>query len=1106
MSFPAHLPPLLIPERSRARGGQSLRIRIFLRAFLVAITLWAKPLAAQEEHQYDIALPQLALSDALKQIAQQTGEDILFTADSVAGIHSQPLTGKMSAYRAVELLVSGTGLEVRPGGSKSLVVRQTLPQAVAAPVKTPVVAPPEAPAQPVEHVTITGTSIRDSALIGSRLDIIDRGMIDDTASISPAQMLKLAPAVTAFGGSGIGQLPGTSYYTPTIHSLGASASNSTLVLIDGHRLPVGGNQHVLPDPNIIPAIAVQRIEVLADGSSSVYGSDAVGGVINIITRNRYQGFEADAQAGYGANYGTLTGNLLYGNAWSSGWVTSAYGYSRAANPSVDYRSRPYTAPDKTALAIRNGLLPAGTASSSITDGAAFFCDPATIQMEGAGGIFPSAAATAAVANAPTNSPCPYGANTPGTYAGTGAETRNTALVKFSQNLGERLTISGDLDFSYRDTYVHVSAPTLQAKVFQTGPQANPFYQTPSGYTGAAAEQTIRWDATSLLGYGLNDNHSQDWFTTLREDYELTPRLRLTASQMLANDKSVVITNAGTLDIGAASLALNGTANTAGDTTVPTLSGSSFAFLNLPLNTANALDVWNPAATNRTSAAVRAAISNNRQIYRGASQLRDFHFGMDGDVSDLPNGPLRLALGLEYMSVSQRSGINSPNQYGPTGRSLAMAFYSLDRSTVSVFGEADVPLVGPAMELPLVRQVTLNISGRYDDYSDVGATTNPKIALDWEAGSGIKLRANWSTSFVAPSQRSVGDPSRDGLNVLSRVTPFTPNASVPTAQFPDIIGDPGCPPGSAVCQIDSKIPGVYRYTGNPNIRPEVGRAWNLGLDLAPDGVPGVALSVSFFDNQFKGGVTSPQISSVLTNASQNYRLKFCNAGTPCTQAQIASFIGNVPIVQSLPATVYYLFDQRQDNVLNLDVRGLDIAASWSYATQTAGSFDTSLTVTDFLSFDESFGNGPQFSALNTSGYNTTFPSIGLQARLALQWALDEFSAALFTRYVGTYRNWSSGTINPVIVSSGVPVGGGDPVKANLTFDLHAAYDLTGLSKRLANSQVYIDVSDLLGTDPPFYNTSPVGNTNNAGNSTATGYDAYGASNLGRVISIGFRVKY
>src|SRR4051812_9206152 len=282
MSSPAHPSLPLPPGRPRARGGARSGLAR-LPALVLAGMMFATTARAQDERQFDIALPDAPLSDALKQIAQQTGEDILFTTESVAGIRSRPVLGRMSARTAIEMVIAGTRLEVLPGGSRSLVVRKVV--TAAAPVEkagAPEVAEPVA--EPVGHVTITGTSIRDSGLVGARLDVIDRGLIENTASITPAQMLKLAPAVTVFGGSGVGQLPGTSYYAPTIHSLGASASNSTLVLIDGHRLPVGGNQHVLPDPNMVPAIAVERIEILADGSSSVYGSDAVGGVINIITR------------------------------------------------------------------------------------------------------------------------------------------------------------------------------------------------------------------------------------------------------------------------------------------------------------------------------------------------------------------------------------------------------------------------------------------------------------------------------------------------------------------------------------------------------------------------------------------------------------------------------------------------------------------------------------------------------------------------------------------------------------------------------------------------------------------------------------------------------
>jgi iron complex outermembrane receptor protein len=91
--------------------------------------------------------------------------------------------------------------------------------------------------------------------------------------------------------------PAPPIYAPTIHSLGSSSSNSTLVLIDGHRISPGSQQQTLTDPNIVPPIAIERVEVLAEGASSVYGSDAVAGVVNFITRRNYKGFEVTGQVG-----------------------------------------------------------------------------------------------------------------------------------------------------------------------------------------------------------------------------------------------------------------------------------------------------------------------------------------------------------------------------------------------------------------------------------------------------------------------------------------------------------------------------------------------------------------------------------------------------------------------------------------------------------------------------------------------------------------------------------------------------------------------------------------------------------------------------------------
>ena len=144
----------------------------------------------------------------------------------------------------------------------------------------------------------------------------------------------------------MGQNAGNSYYAPTIHNLGSSASNSTLTLIDGHRLPLGGLNHALADPSMVPTIAIQRVEVLAEGASSTYGSDAVAGVVNFITRKRYEGFQVTGQvAAADGGHRTYSAGALYGHRWDTGSIMAAYGFSRAGPLVNDYSARPFLQPD-----------------------------------------------------------------------------------------------------------------------------------------------------------------------------------------------------------------------------------------------------------------------------------------------------------------------------------------------------------------------------------------------------------------------------------------------------------------------------------------------------------------------------------------------------------------------------------------------------------------------------------------------------------------------------------------------------------------------------------------------------------------------------------------
>lgn len=113
------------------------------------------------------------------------------------------------------------------------------------------------------------------------------------------------------------------------------------------------------------------------------------------------------------------------------------------------------------------------------------------------------------------------------------------------------------------------------------------------------------------------------------------------------------------------------------------------------------------------------------------------------------------------------------------------------------------------------------------------------------------------------------------------------------------------------------------------------------------------------------------------------------------------------------------------------------------------------------------------------------------RASLGWALDAYEADLFMNYTGAYKNWSATAFNPVTVNAiGNPSGGGDHVNANVTFDLHLAYDFNG--GILGDDQISLTMRNIFNKNPPFYNS-------------ATGYDTYVGSVLGRVTTIGISAK-
>lgn len=950
------------------------------------------------------------------------------------------------------------------------------------------------------EIVVTGSSIKGVAPVGSNLISVTADAIEKTNAQSVQQILRTVPAVVGLGSAGQGSFNSASQSgtnAPTIHGLGGSASNSTLNIVDGHRIPLSGVNHSLGDPNMVPVTMIERVEVLAEGASSIYGSDAVAGVINFITRRKFDGIQTSGQLGFGDDYRTYQAGFVAGTSWDRGWVTIGYNYSDRSRLRVS--DRPFLAADQRQRAIDAGLDLSSATAQNRANFATFNCDPASVQPGGTTNIFRNTGSGYGnpVSNAQANAFCDI--NQAGDQLP--EERRHNVMMKAEQQVGDRLTVGADILYSNRKNNQQVSrgqggtgGGAVLATVFGPGSvpaggagQINPFYVGMPGQTSTS--QQVRFSGDALFGPGAEINSGEEhFFVNTHADYELSDKWSVSALALVGNSSSFV-RDTGRLNQSAALLALNGTTNQGGSLTTISVPATGQIVTQLPLTAANALDVWNVGTANRTSAAVRARLTDTT-TYRFTRQgIQNFRMQVAGDLFELPGGAVKVALGGEYIGYTIRQNASFPNGTGPASSGSSTINLDYNRNVKAAYAEVLVPIVSPEQGIPFIHKLDLNVAGRIDDYSDFGSTSNPKVAVNWEPTQGIRVRGNWSRSFVAPALTSFGADGR-GTTAETSVAGGPSNLAVPIAAYPGVNTIPGVSCNATTCTIGTPtIQGLQINGGNNDMGPQRGTSWALGVDLTPSFAPGFRVSATFWSNQFSGGVTAPVAGSAVNITGLQPLLRIFPTGA--TPAQLAAIVGNRPLTTSIPATVTYVYDFRQRNVLNLKVQGIDADARYTHNTDW-GNFSLGAAMSLKTKFDQNFGGGPTFSVLNSTGFNGTFPSIRLDLRADAGVTVGNFAANLFLNHTGGYRNWSANAVNPVVSVGGVPTGaGGDSVKAYTTVDAHIAYTLP--ESWVKDGEVFLDAQNLFNTRPPFYNN-------------AQGYDTFAGNPILRVVSVGVRTRF
>ena len=816
-------------------------------------------------------------------------------------------------------------------------------------------------------IFVTGSRIRGIEPVGSNVIGIDMEEIQAEPVISTNDLLRRVPQVVSLGANRAGGSAQNGAANATrgagINLRGIS-TNATLLLYDGRRFPAQGTQGQFTDPSVIPSIALGRVEVVADGASAIYGSDAIAGVVNLILRTDVDGIEGRFR------YGTTSGDynekqaaVIAGTRWDGGRIMLAAEYSENT-PLFGAEVDDWYQNDnrfRGGRDLRNTNCAPGTIT--VGTGAA-----ATTYAIPAGGV---TAANVGTLAAGTRNLCFYGALDHIIWR----QERTSVVGAFSQELGP-VRLFADGFYSERNGEVPIT-PSVNATV----PNTNPFFVTP---VAGATSVNVAWSLIPTIGLQLNPTSSDSWNGTVGLEADLFGDFKGTV--YYAYGKSSELADRRYSGINATALR-----NALADT-----------------NPATALNVFggpnNPATI--------ASITDNLFVIIGKTRLEVFNAQMDGSITSLPGGDLRVALGGEHRVEYTFTDLL-------TGRSSAITSVkdAGTRNVDALFGELFIPFIGGGNRQAGFEELSLSVALRYEKYSDFGSTTNPKIGLTWVPVDGLTLKGSFGTSFRAPT--------------FTEVSTIAGGAGL---YFDTLPG-----PGGVNRQ------GIGIAGGNPGLKPETATTWSFSADIAPVALPGLNLSLSYFRIDYKDQIQALRgTAGLLTNPIY---ASFVNLAP--TQAEITALIASgLPINASggiNPALVTYIQDGRRQNLGTSLMRGIDFSASYDWemgpVEMSAGVQGT--YVLKYL-----------FEAVPGSGLVDVLNTIGFSHKFRTQSDLSARIGGLRGRLVWNYLNgYDNNTVTPI-----------QQVSSYNTFDFSLGYDIS------ENFTISADVRNFTNEDPPFVNTT------------------------------------
>lgn len=895
------------------------------------------------------------------------------------------------------------------------------------------------------EITVTGSRIRKTDTENAKPVLsISADELAKNGVTSIGEILQKLPVTgsslnTKFNSSGNFGFPadgggvGAGSTTISLRHLGAQR---VLVLVDGLRWineTSASGVSAAVDLNTIPFSAVERVEILTDGASALYGSDAIAGVVNIVTKKSqseavalslYAG-DYDMDSGETATIGISIGDEERGIRW---FADLSY-YNQEAISSSEY--------GPASIPIPGTGLDFGSSATPFTR-SMFYHQP---QGDDANGLCPLDETGFGFCNITANGVAPapgFIQDFPdGFHPFTAADRFNFAPFNLLLTPSERTNLFGQIGYDFNPDisgYVRLLAHDRRS-VNRAAPE--PIFIGPGFGSGGLAD-TVSVDESNPynpFGYSLDASEGGNFIFAGRRPLEGGPRI-------FTQDVSTLYAAAGlqgSLDVldtvlywdlnlisarAAATQQVQGTYNIANiaqalgpvdDCTAPCE----------PLNLFGGPGTITPEMLNYIQFT---------EVDRSKQQLDAVTANVSGTILSLPAGSLDFAAGLEYRDLS---GNYQPDAVVIRGEGNGVP--SLPTSGGYNVTEAYLELAVPLLrDLPAVQMLDLSLATRFSDYSTFGSNTASKVGLRWQVADQLLLRSTWAEGFRAPSVGELyGSPAR-----------FDATLSDPCSNPTDPTIQANCAAQGVPSSYQQPNPQIgVRTGGNENLNPETAENLTAGIVYSPDWVQALPftnrmdLEWTWYDIEVNGAVSALDAQTQLNRCAETNDSAFCSGISRNSTGSINGF------------------DNTLRNIGNIRTRGYDVTLNWAAPRQRWGTLGASWITTivdDYKAVNRATGLAEP-KRVGVEVANSGIPKT--KSTLRLNWVNNEYSASYALRYISALTEQCGDVTG--YPSCGNSEAGTNKLDATTYHDLRLGW----APSAIANLRVNVGINNVLDQDPP-----------------------------------------